>query len=274
MGTAPSGRYPIERREGEIERLDIQSEAMRPDAEALLGLIGVAEGWRCLDLGCGPGGIVELLSRRVGASGRVTGFDGDPAFLEHARAQARSRGLANVEFVQGDAYRTGLPRASYDLVHIRFVASTVGSPRELIAEAAALARPGSTIALQEADIETLRCYPPLPAWDRLVRTMEALFERSGGDVRLGPKLFGLLRGARLEAVRYRPFIVGFGAGDAMVDFLPATIESMRKAILQYRLMPEPELDAALRECRAHLADPGTVFTYPTVTQAWGRKPER
>jgi hypothetical protein len=102
--------------------------------------------------------------------------------------------------------------------------------------------------------------------------MDALYQSTGGDVRLGPKLFGLLRAAGLEAVRYRPFLLGFRSSDAMADFLPSTIESMRKAILHHRLIAEAELDAALRECRAHLADPGTVFTYPTVTQCWGRRP--
>ena len=56
-----SGSYPIESRGGEIERLHIQSAAMVPDTERMLELIGVREGWSCLDIGCGPGGIVGLL---------------------------------------------------------------------------------------------------------------------------------------------------------------------------------------------------------------------
>jgi hypothetical protein len=32
------------------------------------------------------------------------------------------------------------------------------------------------------------------------------------------------------------------------------------------------LDTALAACRAHLADPGTVFTMYTVVQLWGRTP--
>jgi ubiquinone/menaquinone biosynthesis C-methylase UbiE len=264
-----TGHYPLERRQGEIERLRIQAEALEFDTRVMLDCIGVAPGWSCLDLGCGPGGIISLLSVRAGPTGRVVGLDADPVFLEHARALARDRGLGNVEFVHGDAYRTGLPRGSFDLVHTRFVASTAGRPHDLIAEAMALARPGGMVALQEPDISTLKCYPSHPAWDRLTQILEQAFVRVGGDVRLGQRLYQLARHAGLEDVQYRPFLVGFRSGDPMAGFLPATIESMRGTILRHNLIDEGELEGALVACRRHLADPDTVFTYVTVSQVWG-----
>jgi SAM-dependent methyltransferase len=259
--------YPIERRAGEIERLLVQAAAVESDAGVMLERIGVAAGWRCVDLGCGPGGITALLSARVGASGRVVGLDADAAFLDYARQIAR-----DVEFVLGDAFRTGLPRASFDLVHARFLASTAGRPQALFAEAVALARPGGTVAFQEPDIGTLRCYPPHPAWDRLVALCEAVFARAGGDVHLGQKLHVLAGEAGLESVQYRPFLVGFCSGHAMTDYLPSTIESLRGAVLRHSLIEARELEAALAACRRHLARPDTVFNYVTVTQVWGRRP--
>ena len=267
-----TGHYPIERREGEIERLHIQGAALEFDAGVMLDRIGVGPGWRCLDLGCGPRGIVELLSVRAGPTGRVVGLDADPVFLEHARARTGDRGLGNVEFVQGDAYRTGLPRGSFDLVHVRFLAGTVGMPEDLLAEAIALACPGGVVALQEADIGTLKCYPPHPAWDRLTQILERAFVCVGGDVRLAQRLYQLARHAGLEDVQYRPFLVGFRSGDPMAEFLPATVESMRGTIVRHHLIDEAELDAAVAACRGHLADPDTVSTSVTVAQVWGRRP--
>ena len=55
----------------------------------MLDRFGPMQGWTCLDVGCGPGGITHLLSERVGASGRVVGLDTDAEFLAHARAHAR-----------------------------------------------------------------------------------------------------------------------------------------------------------------------------------------
>ena len=44
---------------------------MAPDTLVMLDRIGVKSGWACLDIGCGPRGITDLLSERVGANGRV-----------------------------------------------------------------------------------------------------------------------------------------------------------------------------------------------------------
>jgi len=268
MDTPTSGHYPIERREGEIERLHIQAAALAPDCAVLLDRIGVGAGWRCLDLGCGPGGITNLLSERVGERGRVVGLDADPVFIEHARQHAPG----NVEFVLGNAYRSDLPSGGFDLVHMRFVASTAGDPEGLLAEAIRLARPGGTVALQDPDMATLNCYPPHPAWESLKAALQGAFTSVGSDICLAPRLFALAREAGLAGVQYRPFLQGVRASDPFIDYLPATVESLRQTIIERGGLAADELDAALADCRAHLSDPGTVFTTYTVAQVWGRTP--
>jgi SAM-dependent methyltransferase len=267
-GSESSGNYPIERREGEIERLHRQGAAMAPDCAIMLEKIGVAEGWRCLDLGCGPRGITPLLSALVGAGGKVTGLDADPVFIEHGRRNA----AANTEFVQGDAYGAALPAGSFDLVHLRFVASTAGEPQKLLREAMRLAKPGGIVALQEPDMATLNCYPAHPAWNALRGALIGAFSAVGSNISLGRELFTLARAAGLGEVQYRPFLVGVRSSDPIADYLPSTVESLRGAVLSHKLMTESALDAALAVCRMHLADPGTVFTMYTVVQVWGRTP--
>jgi SAM-dependent methyltransferase len=263
-----AGNYPLEHHAGEIERLRIQGDAMAPDTRVMLDRIGVAPGWRCLDIGCGPGGITDLLSERVGPSGRVIGLDMDEQHLAHARTSAR----ANVEFLRGDAYGSDLPSGMFDLVHMRFVASTAGGPERLLREAMRLTRPGGIVALQEPDGSTLNCYPPHPAWDKLKAALLGAFAGVGADLTLARRLYALARQAGLEDVQYRPFLIGVRATDEIVDYLPSTVASLRGAILKLGLLSESELPSVLAECRAHLRDPGTVFTMYTVAQVWGRKP--
>lgn len=270
----PQGHYPIERRAGEIERLHIQGAALEPDAAIMLDLIGVAPGWRCLDLGCGPGGVTELMSVRAGPTGEVVGFDADDVFLEHARRRALERGLANIHYAKGDAYRTGLPAGSFDLVHTRFLASTAGHAAELLAEMIRLTRPGGIIAFQEPDMGNLNCYPPHPAWDRLRQVLAQVFPSVGGAERLAQVIFPMLLAAGLEDVHYRPFLVGFRSDHRMVDYVPATVEAVRTRALEMGGIGGAELDAALSACRTHLARPGTVSTYHMMVQAWGRLPAR
>ena len=262
-----SGSYPIESRGGEIERLHIQGAAMAPDTERMLELIGVREGWCCLDIGCGPGGITELLSRRVGSTGRVVGLDMNAGFLNHARATAPS----NVEFVLANAYGSNLPAGTFDLVHMRFVASTSGAPERLLQEAKRLTRRGGTVALQETDIATLNCYPSHPSWDKLKAAMLGAFSGVGADVELARRLYFVVRQAGLTDVQFRPFLVGVRSMDPMVDYLPSTIQSVRTTVLKLGLLSKLEFPIVLAECREHLRQPDTVSTLYTVAQVWGRK---
>ncbi len=266
-----SGQYPIARRAGEIERLRVQASAMEFDAGVLLDRIGVGPGWRCLDLGCGPGGILPLLSARVGAAGRAVGLDADTVLLAAARECMGAQGLSNVELVEGDAYRSGLAPDTFDLVHVRYLAGTAGQPGDLLREAIRLARPGGVVAFEEPDTDTLSCHPPHPAWDRLKAALQDGFAGVGADTRLAKRLYRLFRAAGLEDVRYRPFLVGVTSGEPMADYLPATIESIRSTLIDRGILAAADLDAALAACRHHLADPDTVSTSFLTAQVWGRK---
>jgi 2-polyprenyl-3-methyl-5-hydroxy-6-metoxy-1,4-benzoquinol methylase len=55
----------------EHERLAIQARFLDPVTIRHLETIGVAEGWRCLDVGAGAGSIAQWLATRVGSSGHV-----------------------------------------------------------------------------------------------------------------------------------------------------------------------------------------------------------
>jgi len=264
-------QYPLERRAGEIERLHAQGDALVADTSIMLHRIGVAAGWRCLDLGCGPRGITDLLGKRVGPTGRVVGLDADAVFLDHARQHADSSNLVNVEFVTGDVFRTGLPAGTFDLVHTRFVASTIGNAERLLHECVPLTRPGGFVAFQEADISTLNCYPSNHAWERLKGALTEVFPHIAGKPWSPHDLYRMFRQSGLEDVQYRPFLVGFRPSDPMADYLPATMESVRSALMEKRSIDANELDVAIAACRAHLADPSTVSTYHTVVQVWGKR---
>ncbi len=267
MSDTYSGNYPIENRAGEIERLHVQSRAWAPDALAMLDRFGPMQGWTCVDIGCGPGGITDLLSARVGPTGRVIGLDRNAGFLEHARRNAQD----NVEFRLGDAYSPDLPAGTFDLVHMRFVASTAGSPDRLLAEASGLARPGGMVALQEPDASTLNCYPAHPAWDRLKSALLAAFKGVGANLELAKRLYFLVQQSGLRDVQFRTALLGVRSMDPMIDYLPSTVESLRGTILRLGILNERDLAAALAECRQHLAKPGTSFTMYTVAQVWGRR---
>jgi SAM-dependent methyltransferase len=272
--TAPDATevYALGSNPAESARLQRQSDELRPQTADLLGRIGLAPGQSALDLGCGPSGILDLLSVAVFPGGRVTGLDADPAHTTLARQHASERGLANVEVVTADARHTGLPPDSYDLVHARTVLVTIPEPEQVLAEMVRLARPGGWVASQEPDIENAFCYPPLPAWDRLREIFRASFGRSGADLLIGRRLPELYRRAGLEDIEVVVHAPVYPAGHSRSTILPDLVRSLRPMILDLGLSDEPELTELDRAVREHLADPRTLALAHLLVVTWGRKP--
>ncbi len=88
-------------------------------SEAVFPTLPVRPGDHVLDVGCGFGDTAIRLAGLVGPSGQVVGVDCCEAFLDHARAEVRARGLTNVCFVRADA-ETALPNNQFDFVFARF----------------------------------------------------------------------------------------------------------------------------------------------------------
>jgi SAM-dependent methyltransferase len=272
--TAPDAAevYALGSNPAESARLRRQSEELRPQTAELLGRIGLAPGHSALDLGCGPSGILDLLSVAVFPGGRVTGLDADPAHTTMARQFASDRGLANVEVMTADARHTGLPADSFDLVHARTVLVTIPEPEQVLAEMVRLARPGGWVASQEPDLENAFCYPPLPAWDRLREIFRAGFGRSGADLLIGRRLPQLYRQAGLADIEVSVHAPVYPAGHSRRTLLPDLVRSLRPMILELGLSDERELAEVDQAVRGHLADPCTLTLAHLLVVTWGRKP--
>jgi ubiquinone/menaquinone biosynthesis C-methylase UbiE len=272
--TAPDATevYALGSNPAESARLQRQSDELRPQSAELLGRIGLEPGQSALDLGCGPSGILGLLSAAVFPGGRVVGLDADPAHTTMARRHASERGLLNVDVVTADARHTGLPPDSFDLVHARTLLVTIPEPEEVLAEMVRLARPGGWVASQEPDIENAFCYPPLPAWDRLREIFHASFGRSGADLLIGRRLTELYRQAGLEEIEVVVHAPVYPAGHSRRTVLPDLVRSLRPMIGDLELLGEEELASLDRAVRVHLADPRTLVLSHLLVVAWGRKP--
>jgi SAM-dependent methyltransferase len=264
--------YALGSNPDETTRLRRQSEELRPQTAELLDRIGLRPGQRAIDLGCGPSGILDLLSAAVSPGGHVVGLDADPIHTAMASQYADELGLANVTVVTSDARHTGLPPDSFDLVHGRTLLVTIPEPEEVLAEMVRLAKPGGWVASQEADAGYALCYPPLPAWDRMRGIFHAGFTRSGADLSIGRRLTELYRQAGLADIEVAVHAPAYPAGHSRRTVIPDLVRSLRPMILELGVCDERELAEVDRAVRQHLADPRTLMMPHLLIAAWGRKP--
>lgn len=252
----------------------LQAQVWDPEVETWLSQIDVQPGWQCVDLGCGAMGILEPLSRRSGAAGRVIGIEPRASMLTAAGEFVRKTRLDNARLLDADPDRTTLPDDSFHLVHERFLLSAGWNERKLLEEMIRLARPGGIVTLQEPDLASWHSHPDHDAWARLREVVRTAFSAAGGDLDAGCHTFGLAREAGLDDVRIRAATIALQGAHPVKRLLVDLAETHRERILQTGTLDERELEELLAECGAIAADPATVVVSFLMAQVWGRKSGR
>jgi SAM-dependent methyltransferase len=264
-------QYVLGYRPAEQERLQEQARQLAHESRWLFDQLGVGTGARVVEIGCGPHGCLEILAERVGPTGSVVGIERSQDAVDLARKLVEERNLTNVEVVCGDARSTGLPRNAFDLATARLVLVNVPEPRQILAEAAAVVRPGGWVAFHEADWIGHVCDPPSDAWTRIVELFVAYSERNGIDPFIGRKLPRLLHEAGVDDVRVNPILHVYPPGHPRRSILLDFAENLSERILAEQLTAERDLTQLKERLRRHIDDPGTLVVSHLFFQAWGRK---
>lgn len=118
---------------------------MRESGEELVRQLTITDGLDVLDLACGDG-TTAIPAAKVGAN--VLGVDIASNLVEAGNARARSLGLTNCRFQQGDATDLHeLDANSFDLVISMFGAMFAPRPFEVAKEVVRVTRPGGRIVM-------------------------------------------------------------------------------------------------------------------------------
>ncbi|AVH61606.1 methyltransferase domain-containing protein [Streptomyces dengpaensis] len=115
-----------------------------PAYAAAVGELGLREGDRVLDAGCGTGRALPPLRAAVGASGVVIGADVTPAMLEAAVRAGRDQ---DAQLLVADVAGLPLRTESLDAVFAAGLIAHLPDPAENLRELARVVRPGGTLAL-------------------------------------------------------------------------------------------------------------------------------
>jgi SAM-dependent methyltransferase len=129
-----------------LELEDRLDEVAGPPGQWAMERLGLEVGQRVLDVGCGLGRTTRALAREVGPEGRVVGLDISEGMLQAARDHAAQAGVANVEFVLGDAQVHELAAGAFDAAYSRFGVMFFADPVAAFANIHRSLRPGGRIS--------------------------------------------------------------------------------------------------------------------------------
>jgi ubiquinone/menaquinone biosynthesis C-methylase UbiE len=263
--------YPLGSQRVEKDRLLRQAAELAAANAVLVDRAALSAGAAAIDLGCGPWGILDLLADRVGPHGRVVGLDADPGLVAMATELVTDRALGNVDVLLGDARHTGLDSGSFDVVHARTLLINVPEPERVVHEMVRLTKPGGWVLSFEPDCEASICYPPNPAYQRLLEIFPRVFTRNGADWRIGRRVAELYRNASLADVHVEVRSDIYPKGHSRRTIRVDLIRSMRQYVVELGLARDDELDQVFAEALEHLDDPETIVMPSLNFLVSGRK---
>jgi SAM-dependent methyltransferase len=270
MGDSDSGyRFGSGIGEDEAGRLEIQGRALAPATRMILAEAGIRPGMRVLDLGCGAGDVAFAAAGLVGPDGSVVGVDRSPDALARARLRAGQRGLAQVQFVEGDV-NDPAPGGPFDAIVERLVLWTVPDPAALLRRQAAVLRPGGLVVPIEVDLSTIRSLPETAFGTQGKSWVVEAFAKAGMSM-LGPRLWAILQEAGLRPLGMIGVQPHFGPGDEVgIAFLVETMRVAAPLIVGTAVATAEEIGMETLEQR--LRDDGqrsqAVRATPMLLSAW------
>lgn len=267
-GATTPANYSIRGGDEGKARLDVLADALRSTTAALLTRVGVPEGGRCVDLGCGGGHVSRELARQVGPAGVVVAIDQDQRIVELAREDAAAEGLHNIEFRVGDAATFEVEEA--DVVFTRLLLCHLPDPAALVRRAVASLRSGGVLVVEEPEFDACFSWPPNETYDRSMALQGGVIRRRGGDPDLGPKLAAMLLDVGLRDVGVHVFQPAFLEAPSK-DIPVISMEKMADAIIDEGLETAEGVRGLIERLRAFSSHPRSLLAYPRFFQVWGRR---
>lgn len=115
-------------------------------SELLLNLLGLKPGMKVAEIGCGPGALSRKLAKWLGETSNIIGVDRDTLFIEYAREKAKSLGILNVDYIEGDALKLPLLDASVDACTSHTVLEHLPN-REFLIEQKRICKKGGVVSV-------------------------------------------------------------------------------------------------------------------------------
>ena len=229
-----------------------------------LETLGVARGWRCLEVGAGSGTIAKWLADRVGPTGHVLVTDVDTRFLEPLRGPS-------LDVRAHDIRSDPLPDAEFDLIHTRLVLMHVRERDTALARMVSSLKVGGWLLVEEYDSCSISPDPTFSSSEVLLQThvaMLRLLEDGGVNRRYGRLLPGLLRESGLTSVGASAQLFMWQSGSPVIAMMRANFEQLREAMIEANYITPQQFDEDL----ARLNNATFMMPSSILWSAWGKRP--
>jgi ubiquinone/menaquinone biosynthesis C-methylase UbiE len=251
--------YVLETGDCGAARLQMQDEIYGASTRQMMLDSGLCAGMRVLDLACGTGIMSHWIAKQVGPTGTVVGGDISRDQLAYARAQgAHGEASRPPEFVELNAYDTGLPAASFDMVHCRLLLCHLERPADALREIHRLLKPGGVLVCQDVEISSVFSCPPSKAYEQSIALGHAMGKVFGVNYDFGVQLHAAVLQAGFGSPEVR-FIQPVHLRGTGKDWWHQTFGEATPAMMRAGLATEGEIATLLAELKRLARDENVLL---------------
>jgi len=242
----------------ERRRLDLFAERLDPLTKRRVGLLGLARGAGCLEIGGGRGSVARWLCEYVGPEGHVTATDLETGFLTELSPP-------NLKVLRHDVRTDEFPPGSFDLVHARAVLMHIPDRMATLRRMASWLAPGGWLLVEEPDFG-MWMVDLDPVWAMHPQTWHEAFPN--GSLWQGRAILRQIHRLDLDDIGADAELDIVRPGTALAEFHRLSMAAMAEQLTSAGLLTASE--AARRAARVDEPDfLGCGFAY---IGAWGRRP--
>lgn len=271
MRNSSNNEYLLGVNQQELERLRFQHGVWSGITNQFFDRLNVQEGWKCLDVGSGPGSVSIDLRERVGASGEVVALEPSRLYVDAFNRTVNERDWKNVSCIQSTAEEADLPSDYFNLVFARWVISFSPDPEKFLFPLFRSLKPAGLFAIQDYYYEGLSLFPNDGPFNRMHDIVIAHYRSGGGDPYVAGKLPGLLRKHGFALVEFSPHCLAGGPGSPIMEWGYRFFSIHTQYMVDRGLMSQEEGDAMVADWEEHLKNPDALFFSPLVVDIIGRK---
>ncbi len=255
----------------ELERLEFQNSVWKKVTDDFFERIKIQTGWKCLDVGSGPGFVSMDLLKLVGDEGEVTALEPSEFYLNYFKDVCLKKNLKNVKFLHGKLEDVNPEKEYYDLIYLRWVIDFVPDPENFLIKLLGALKKGGLIAIQDYAYEGVALFPQGGAFDNVADAVRAYWKAGGGDPYFVVKIPSLFRKNNIELVEYSPVSRAGDKDSGLIEWAHRFFTVHLQKMADIKVITQKEADALLADWLAHRNNEDTIFFSPLIVDVLGRK---
>lgn len=264
--------YVLGTHDDEIYRLGFQHRVWRPRALDAWTRARIGDGAKVIDFGAGPGFATMDLAEIVGPSGAIYALERSRRFLDTLEAQAKARGLSQVQTFELDVTLDPIPVSGADAAWARWILAFLPNPKPVLWKLVDAVRPGGALVFHEyIDYRTWRLAPRAPNFERFVDEVVANWRGSGGEPDIALDLPAWLTEMGVKVESARPYVDVVSKDDNVWRWPIGFFEIHIDRLLELNRITA-QMAKDMRDEFARVSEkPGTLMVTPLVLEIIARK---